>query len=480
MTASAYPVRVSASLDSRLSRGLWLVKWVLLIPHIIILAFLWVAFVVLSMVAFFAILFTGRYPRSIFDFNVGVLRWTWRVSYYSYGALATDRYPPFTLNEVPDYPAHVEIEHPQHLSRGLVLIKWWLLAIPHYLVIGVFVGGGLYAVSSTTPADHPWLLGGGLIGLLVLFAGVVLLFTGRYPRPIFDFVLGLNRWVLRVAAYAGLMTDEYPPFRLDMGGDEPQPGQFAVSPPTGPTASTATQSRPWTAGRVVLLVLGSVVFLVSLGIGAGGTALAVADKGLRDDQGFFMSGTDTLTSNGYAITSESLKVRSGDVGFFIPERLIGKAKLSVASGGNQAIFVGIARSTDVQRYLGDVNRSVLVDYRSTGGHGTPHYRLHAGGAPSTPPGRTDIWIASKVVSAKQSLVWPVESGDWTAVVMNADGSRIVHAEASAGATFPTLGWIAVIMLAVATALLLASVALMYGALRSHSRSTNSHEKGDLQ
>ena len=216
---SVYPLRVEGEPDGHLSRWRWLVKWILVIPHFIVLVGLWIAFVVLTVVAFFAILFTGRYPRAIFDFNVGVLRWSWRVGFYSYSALGTDRYPPFTLADVSDYPARLDVEYPQALSRGLALVKWWLLALPHYLVVGVFAGGAWAGINAAS--DHvEWTSGAGLIGCLVLIAGVVLLFTGRYPRSIFGFVMGMNRWVYRVAAYATLMTDKYPPFRLDMGGHE--------------------------------------------------------------------------------------------------------------------------------------------------------------------------------------------------------------------------------------------------------------------
>jgi hypothetical protein len=235
-TASAHPVRVEGSLDSQLSRGLWLVKWLLAIPHFIVLFFLFIAFFLLTIVAFFAILFTGRYPRGIFDFNVGVLRWAWRVAFYTYSALGTDRYPPFTLQPVADYPANLDVLYPEQLSRGLVLVKWWLLAIPHYLLLAVFLGGGFDWHRSWDADGEQWGWGGpGLIMLLVLFAAIALLFTTRYPRGIFDFVMGLNRWCFRVAGYAALMTDVYPPFRLDQGGEEPAapPAEGAPAVTTG-------------------------------------------------------------------------------------------------------------------------------------------------------------------------------------------------------------------------------------------------------
>ena len=222
-TPSMYPLRVEGHLEGHLSRWLWLVKWLLLIPHFIVLVFLWIAFFFVTVASFFAILFTGRHPRGMFDFKVGVMRWSWRVAFYSYSALGTDRYPPFTLAEVPDYPTHLSVEYPQSLSRGLVLVKWWLLALPHYVVVAVFAGGAVAGVNEIN-GHSTWSSSGGLIGLLVLIAGVVLLFTGRYPKAIFDFVMGMNRWVNRVIAYVALMTDDYPPFRLDMGGEETPPG----------------------------------------------------------------------------------------------------------------------------------------------------------------------------------------------------------------------------------------------------------------
>ncbi|MFI0525060.1 MAG: DUF4389 domain-containing protein [Ilumatobacteraceae bacterium] len=212
-----YPLRLEGHLDAELSRWRWLVKWLLAIPHVVVLVFLWIAFVVLSVVAFFAILFTGRYPRSIFDFNAGVLRWTWRVSYYASSALGTDRYPPFTLDAA-DYPATLDIDYPEHLSRGLVLVKSWLLAIPHLLIIGVFTATWTFGSDN---GGTGLVLAGGLLGLLVVVAALTLAFTGRYPTGLHDLIMGVNRWTYRVIAYVALMTDDYPPFRLDQGGNEP-------------------------------------------------------------------------------------------------------------------------------------------------------------------------------------------------------------------------------------------------------------------
>jgi len=197
-----YPLSFKGQLSEPLSRWLWLVKWFLLIPHYIVLVFLWIAFAVAWVIALFTILFTGKYPRGLFDFNLGVLRWTWRISFYSYSALGTDKYPPFTL-KAGGYPADLEVTYPEKLSQGLVLVKWWLLAIPQYIVISIFQGG------------WGWRFWGGLVSMLAIFAGVAVLFKGKYPKSIFDFVMRMNRWTYRVVIYVSLMTDRYPPFSLE-------------------------------------------------------------------------------------------------------------------------------------------------------------------------------------------------------------------------------------------------------------------------
>ena len=231
---AGYPVQLTGELDPNLSRWLWLVKMFLAIPHYVVLAFLWVAFLITTVIAGFAILFTGRYPRSLFVFNVGVLRWNWRVGFYVYAALGTDRYPPFTLART-DYPADFDIAYPEHLSRGLVLAKW-LLAIPH-LIIVILIAGDLllYPWTTSTGWSTGFQLAGGysVLNLLVVIAGFFLLITGQYPHALFDLLIGINRWLYRVLTYVALMRDEYPPFRLDQGQYEPadvDPDRPATTP----------------------------------------------------------------------------------------------------------------------------------------------------------------------------------------------------------------------------------------------------------
>jgi hypothetical protein len=224
-----YPLRVDARLEEPINRWLWLFKLILVIPHVIVLIGLWLAALVTTTIAGVAILITGRYPRALFEFAVGVLRWSWRVSFYTTGAFGTDRYPPFRLGSDPSYPADLSIAYPNQLSRGLVLVKWWLLAIPQYVVVGLFAGGW--------GATHV-----GLITVLSIVAAATVLFTGTYPPALFDLVVGLNRWCLRVAAYACLLTDAYPPFRLDMGGADPasSPVPRPVEGSPGPVPTPVT------------------------------------------------------------------------------------------------------------------------------------------------------------------------------------------------------------------------------------------------
>jgi hypothetical protein len=446
-TRTAYPLRVEGTLDPSLSRWLWLVKWLLAIPHFIVLAFLWAAFAVMSVIAFVAILFTGRYPRAIFEFNVGVLRWTWRVVFYAYGALGTDRYPPFALDEVADYPATLVVDYPERLSRGLVLVKWWLLAIPHYAVVAFFLGGGGWLFWH----EEPGVWGVGLIVLLVLVAGVGLLFTGRYARGIFDLVLGLDRWVFRVAAYAGLMTDAYPPFRLDQGGVDRGPAAAAPVPSGVPAA--AAPERGWTGGRIAAVVVGSVLALVSLGLLAGGCATVVVDQTQRDADGYLMTHGEQLDTGSYALVSETLNV-SVDIPQWVIDELIGRVR--VRSESDRTVFVGIAPKAEASAYLDGVRHAVVTDIKPD-----PEYSTKPGGAPSSPPGAQRFWVASSQGAGEQVVDWKVEDGKWVAVVMNVDGSPGVTTDLAIGAEVDALIWIGVGLLLGGMLFGLAAAGLIY-------------------
>ena len=298
----------------------------------------------------------------------------------------------------------------------------------------------------------------GLIGLLAVIAAVVLLVTGRYPEQIFDFVLGLNRWVLRVAGYAGLMTDKYPPFRLDMGGCDPgtltlPPAalQDLPEPSDLPSASLppAPPSVPdrWTAGRIVAVVAGAVLVLCSLGL-LGGSGVALWAQANRHG-GYADLATASYSVPDYALASDTIGLHL-DTG--AASGLIGTVRIRVTPvSGTGPAFAGIAPAAAAARYLAGVDYATV---RGAAGHrGT--YTEHAGSAPAVPPGQAGIWTAHAAGPGTQTLTWAVRSGDWTVIAMNADASRPVAMTVNVAATLPALPWIA-------TGLLIGGVIVLAG------------------
>lgn len=443
--AATYPVRLEGRPDAELSQWLWLVKWFLVIPHLIVLAFLWTAFWVLTVFAFFAILIMGRYPRSVFDFNVGVMRWSWRVAFYAYGALGTDRYPPFSLGEEPDYPATLHVDYPERLSRGLVLVKSWLLAIPHYLVIGFFLGGAGFL--GWRWAGGVLLGGSGLIAVLVLIGAVILLFTGKFPRGIQDFALGMDRWVVRVGAYATLMTDEYPPFRLDSGPVEPEEStvEETAHRPAGAMGS---------AGRVTAVVLGALATLVGLGLTAGGGVLVWADQNLKDPAGYIQTSTQHYDTAAQVLRFDDVDLRG------IPHWMLGDVRVRTTS--DRPIFAGIGHSGDVARYLTGAwyDRVGMTPRMYRQGWMSP--RL-------APPDQQQFWYASTTGAGTRQLDWNVQSGQWTVVVLNTDTSAGVDVDISFGATAPGLYPVGLTLLGTGVVVITGGVLLQYLGLRRRTK-----------
>jgi hypothetical protein len=187
--AGTYPVQVDAQRQDEYHRFLPLVKWLLAFPHYIVLFFLVIGVFFAKIIAFFAVLFTGRYPRGIFDFVLGVLRWSWRVTAYVY--LLRDEYPPFSLDDDPSYPAALEIEYPEDGIDNWRPLVQWLLIIPYAIVAGLLAS---------------------LAGIVALIGVFVILFTKELPDGMFKLILIPYRWQFRASAYMLFMVKRYPPF----------------------------------------------------------------------------------------------------------------------------------------------------------------------------------------------------------------------------------------------------------------------------
>lgn len=186
-----YPISYEQDEPESLSRWLWLFKWLLAIPHFIVLSIIGIVAWFVLFFAWIAILVTGSYPRGLFDFAVGLQRWSMRVNAYLYHM--TDLYPPFSMQEDDQYPVRISAEYPLKSSRLTVFFRW-VLVIPHSIVVGALT----YVMS--------------LIGFINL---IIVIFTGKPNSELFRIMVGINRWTTRVNLYSYFVTDQYPPFSFD-------------------------------------------------------------------------------------------------------------------------------------------------------------------------------------------------------------------------------------------------------------------------
>lgn len=190
-SGEAYPVRFEASNQGDYNRFLPLIKWLLALPHYIVLLFLGIGALFVILIGFFAVLFTGKWPRGLWDYLTGVNRWAMRVT--AYVLLLTDQYPPFSLEDDPGYPVRVEFDYPETVNRWRPLVQW-LLAIPYLIVAGIL----LYVAE--------------IVAFIAIF---VILFTAKLPQGMFNLIVNPLRWQLRGNAYGGWLVTRYPPFSWD-------------------------------------------------------------------------------------------------------------------------------------------------------------------------------------------------------------------------------------------------------------------------
>jgi len=183
-----YPARLDIAYPQRLNRLLPLVKWLLLLPHFLVLWLLGIVVLVVLAISAVAVLITGTYPPGMFNFIVGFVRWRLRVG--AYLLLQTDRYPPFSLDDDPSHPVRFAVDYPQRIARWRPLVNW-------LLVIPAVIGAAVLSV---------------IASLAVLIAFFAILFTGRYPEGLFSTVTIAERWAARALMFSYWMTEDCPPF----------------------------------------------------------------------------------------------------------------------------------------------------------------------------------------------------------------------------------------------------------------------------
>ena len=186
-----YPVQYEVEMQEEYHRFLPLIKWLLVIPHLIVILFLGIGVFLAKIIAFFAVLFTAQYPRGLFDYELGVRRWLARVG--AYMGLLRDEYPPFSLGEEPQYGVHLRIDYPERVERWRPFFAF-ILAIPYLFVTAVL---------------------GYVAAACVVIAFFAILFTKKVPAGLGRLIIIAGRWQNRGNAYAGYMSVVYPPWDLD-------------------------------------------------------------------------------------------------------------------------------------------------------------------------------------------------------------------------------------------------------------------------
>lgn len=232
-----------------------------------------------------------------------------------------------------------------------------------------------------------------------------------------------------------------------------------------PPASSVTPSAPsrWTGGRIAMLVVGGLLALIGLGVFAGGAYGLWLHTTQRSD-GYVMTSSERFTTGSYALATRTLHISSDVPSFLYGRDWLGKVRIRGESANpGRPLFIGIARKTDVDRYLAGVAHADVVDVSGStfGSSYRPSYRARPGGKPATPPQRATFWVARAAGRGSQALTWSVKSGRWAVVVMRPDGSRGVSADLAAGAKLPALLWASIGLLVVGMLTLGGAAALIY-------------------
>ena len=229
-------------------------------------------------------------------------------------------------------------------------------------------------------------------------------------------------------------------------------------------------ARRRTGGRIASIIAGGFAAVLAVGFIAAGALLLWSDA-KKDDQGYLSTGKDRYAASTHALATDNLDVDLDGAGWIMDRDDLGKVRLKVDSSNGKPVFVGIARTSNVSDYLRGTSYTSVTDVDYSPFHAS--YRDHGGHRRPARPADQNFWAASAHGSGTQTLDWDLEDGDWSIVVMNADGSRGVDTDINAGAKVPFLGTLGWVSLGGALFLLITAGALVYLGFRT-PRPPNAH------